>query len=161
MKRVLYIFVLLALCISSKAAAQNEDIVPTDTVEVAPPAIMEVLSRTNNFGSPLISQSEGVTQAFIDYVAAKPTEKKIGYRILVYYDNDQKARNESKEVEQELRAAFPSHKVYRSYASPYFIVYIGNFRTKADAMALYNNLLLVYENAKIVKARISWYSFPD
>lgn len=160
MKKALYIFVLLALCISSKAVAQNE-VTQEDTLEVAPPAILDVLAEKNSFGSPLINQADGVTKALQDYLIAKPAEKKIGYRILVYYDNDQKARNESKDIETELRAAYPNHRVYRSYASPYFIVYIGNFRTKADAMALYNNLLLVYENAKIVKARISWYSFPD
>ena len=128
--------------------------------EVQPPAVLKILEQTNSFGNPLVTQSEGVTNSLKDYLSAKSVEKRVGYRILVYYDNDQKARNESKEIETQLREAYPNHKVYRSYASPYFIVYIGNFRTKADAMALYNNLLLVYENAKIVKSRIGWYSFP-
>ena len=161
MRRFIFIFAALTICFATKAAAQIETQDTTaQVVEVAPPAILEILDQRTASGSPLILQSDGVTQAFKDFLEYKPSEKKIGYRILVYYDNDQKARNESKDVEDQLRSAFPNHRVYRSYASPYFIVYIGNFRTKADAMALYNDILLVYENAKIVKARISWYSFP-
>lgn len=106
-----------------------------------------------------INQSSNLKSDFENYIQARSKERKIGYRILVFYENDQQARVRSGEIETELKSAYPNFKVYRSYASPYFIVHIGNFRTKSDAIWLYNKLLPDYPNAKIVKARISWFNF--
>ena len=157
-----YIVIFLIFIIGNNidAVAQNAE---QDSTFAAPPKsrILDLLEVRNNGGQLLINQEESTTSALKDYLIAKPRERRVGYRIIVYYDNDQKARNESREIESQLRSAYPAHKVYRSYASPYFIVYIGNFRTKIDAMELLNTLLPAYENAKIVKTRIAWYSFSD
>lgn len=145
-----------------RAQVVRDDVqIQKDTIVIKTSAALDLLETKNMEGQLLINQSEATLKSLKDYLVAKPREKRQGYRILVYYDNDQKARAESKEIESQLRASYPKHKVYRSYSSPYFIVSIGNFKTKADAMELYNSLALVYEGAKIMKARIAWYSFTD
>lgn len=68
-----------------------------------------------------------------------------GYRVQVFSSNAQRtAKNESLNIERRLRSAFPGYGVYRTYASPFWKVRIGDFRTHAEARAFRAELVKVF-----------------
>lgn len=68
-----------------------------------------------------------------------------GYRVQVFSSNAQKtAKNEAFSIERKLRSAFPGHGVYSIYASPFWKVRIGDFRTQEDARAFRSELVKAF-----------------
>ena len=56
-----------------------------------------------------------------------------GFRVGIFYDNSQDARERAAQAEQLFRASFPSIPVYKDYRNPYFIVAVGNCLTQEEA----------------------------
>ena len=54
------------------------------------------------------------------------------------------------------KAAYPGHGAYRSFASPYFKVTVGDFRTKSEAMQLMRSLKSDFPSAFVVKENINY-----
>lgn len=68
-----------------------------------------------------------------------------GFRVQVFSSNNFKtAKNDASRIENQLRNAFPRHQVYVSYASPFWKVRIGNFRTSADAQKLRSDIMKLF-----------------
>ena len=51
---------------------------------------------------------------------------------------------------------YPGHGAYRSFASPYFKVTVGDFRTKSEAMQLMEKVISEYPAAFVVKEAIQY-----
>ncbi len=146
-----------------ESTSQNDTIV---TMPVMEPSVDSSLINTSVFtllesadgGKIVVNRTSAVNAKFNSYIQSNKERKKNGYRILVYSSNAQNARNISQNIEKELQNTYPI-QVYRSYSAPFFTVHIGDFRTKADAMKMCNELLATYPQAKIVRSAIDWYSF--
>lgn len=68
-----------------------------------------------------------------------------GYRVQVFSSNNYKtAKNDAERIENQLRSAFPRHQVYISYASPFWKVRIGNFRTSGEAQKLRSEIIQLF-----------------
>jgi hypothetical protein len=80
-----------------------------------------------------------------------------GYRIRIYFDLGQKARQKSEEVMKTFMEKYPGIKVYQTYNTPYWKISVGDFRTHDSALKLYNSLLREYPKAFIVP---EWINFP-
>ena len=103
-----------------------------------------------------INQTTQVRQALQSYVnsnAGKPVQ---GYRIRVFYDNSPQARVRSESIAAYLRAQYPEAGVYRSFEAPNYKVTIGDFRTKEEALKIYNALKGTYPTAYIIKENINF-----
>jgi hypothetical protein len=98
-----------------------------------------------------VHQSQAITSLFSSYVAANASRNVIVYRVRVFNDNKQTARNESEAVENNIKNMFPNLTVYRSYQSPFFRVTVGDFRTKSEAMKLAEELKGTYKNCLVIK----------
>jgi hypothetical protein len=70
-----------------------------------------------------------------------------GYRILVVNTND---RKKAMDVKSTLMREFPEHKTYLIYQSPYFKIQIGNFRERAAANTLLNQVKRIYSTGLLV-----------
>lgn len=103
-----------------------------------------------------LDQSAPVRQALQNYVTANAEKPIPGYRIRVFYDNGPQARDKSEAIEQLLRKQFPEVLVYRSFESPNYKVSIGDFRTKDEALRIYNALKGTYPTAFIIKESINY-----
>jgi len=115
-------------------------------------------SDSHNGAQVNIYQSEGITKLFNTYYlqnASKPGMH--GYRIRLYFDLGQHARNESEEVMMEFMENHPGVAVYRSFDSPYYKVSVGDFRTRDDALKLHESLQGKYPKSFIVH---EWINFP-
>lgn len=68
-----------------------------------------------------------------------------GYRVQVFSSNNYKtAKSDAARVERQIRNSFPAHQVYVVYASPFWKVRVGNFKTHEDAQKLRDDILKMY-----------------
>jgi len=103
-----------------------------------------------------VNQSTAMKSAFDSYVSANASKRITGYRIRVYYENNQNARNRSEAIARSISGTYPGIGVYRTFESPNFKVCVGDFRTKDEALKLYHALKLSYPTAIILKETINY-----
>ena len=103
-----------------------------------------------------VNQSTAMKSAFDSYVSANASKKVSGYRIRVYYENSQNARNRSESIARTISGTYPGIGVYRTFESPNFKVCVGDFRTKDEALKLYHALKSSYPTAIILKETINY-----
>ncbi len=110
----------------------------------------------NGEGSAWVNQPAYMTYAFEYYKNANLDRKKSGYRIRIFYDNKQSARESSANIERRFLARFPDILAYRSYSTPYFKVVVGDYRTKSDAIRDFAAIKRAFPSALIVKEYIKF-----
>ena len=103
-----------------------------------------------------VNQSQSMSSALERYVAINGSKKLTGYRIRVFYESGQSARNRSEAIARSISNAYPGIGVYRSFESPNFKVSVGDFRTRADALKVYQSLKATYPTALILKETINF-----
>ena len=103
-----------------------------------------------------VNQSAAMKSAFDSYVSANASKRVSGYRIRVYYENSQNARNRSESIARTISGTYPGIGVYRTFESPNFKVCVGDFRTKDEALKLYHALKSSYPTAIILKETINY-----
>jgi len=81
-----------------------------------------------------------------------------GFRLQIYFGSGDKAHTEAIKVKTEFLSSNPNVKTYLLFKSPDFIVRVGNFRTKSEALKMKKALLTQYPNAFIVADEIA---FPE
>lgn len=82
-----------------------------------------------------------------------------GYRIQVYYSNVRTAREESAKAESRFLGKFPDIPTHSMYQSPgYFIIRVGDYRTKADGYKDFLSVRREFPDAYLVPDIIE---FPD
>ena len=81
-----------------------------------------------------------------------------GYRIRIFADLGTQAREESEEVRAEFYEKFPEISVYREYDDSWWKVYVGDFRTKIEAIKSLKKIREEFPSAFIVPDQIN---FPD
>lgn len=150
MKRFLLILAALWLGVVSLQAQDTTRTAPVDSTLIGK-SIFSVLGSGVH-----VEQSAPVRQALEKHIhdnAAKPIS---GYRIRVFYDNGPQARSRSESIEHSLKKQFPGTGVYRSFESPNYKVCIGDFRSKDEALRIFNTLKGTYPTAFIIKESINY-----
>jgi hypothetical protein len=79
-----------------------------------------------------------------------------GYRIRIFRENSQQARQKSLDLVAEVIAKYPDLPCYRYYDNPYFKVSLGDFRTRFDAMKAYRQVVKDFPDAFIVQETINF-----
>lgn len=75
------------------------------------------------------------TQAEAAPTIARPVANKVvGYRVQVFADNNSRtAKGEARQRERALGASFPLYSTYVTFASPYWRLRVGDFRSQYEA----------------------------
>lgn len=81
-----------------------------------------------------------------------------GFRLQIYFGSGENAHAQAMKIKTDFLSSNPSIKTYLFFKSPDFIVRVGNFRTKSEALKLRKALLFQYPNAFIVADEIA---FPE
>jgi hypothetical protein len=81
-----------------------------------------------------------------------------GFRLQIYFGSGENAHVQANKVKTDFLSSNPNIKAYLLFKSPDFIVRIGDFRTKSEALKLKKALLFQYPNAFIVADEIA---LPD
>ena len=153
MKKFLILFLLLVSGGTLRAQEYRVDSLRTSEVDstLVGRSILSVLG-----GGVTVNQSPSMRAAFDRYLAGNAAKKMSGYRIRVYFDNGQSARNRSEAIARSISYSFPGIGVYRTFASPNFKVSVGDFRTKDEALKVYQALKATYPTALILKETINY-----
>jgi len=81
-----------------------------------------------------------------------------GFRLQIYFGSGENAHNSAVRIKTEFLSSYPEVKTYLFFKSPDFIVRVGNFRTKSEALKMQKSLLYKFPNAFIVADDIA---FPE
>ena len=103
-----------------------------------------------------VNQTPAMRSALDRYVQNNASKKLTGYRIRVYFENGQNARARSEAIARSVSNAYPGIGVYRTFESPNFKVMVGDFRTKDEALKVYQSLKASYPTALLLKDTINY-----
>ena len=149
LKTIFFTAFMLFLC-SAFAQEQGQDTLKTD--------IFSKLQRNQrNQGEILISQDIRVNELIVNHIEQNKRKGGIpGYSIRIYSNLGNTARVESQSTKARFYELFPEIPIYREYDSPYFKVYVGDFRTKIDALADFKRIKRHFPSAFIVPYKINY-----
>lgn len=78
-----------------------------------------------------------------------------GYRVRLFFDNGQHARQQSSTIAMAFAAAHPEVAVYYSFEDLYFRVAVGDFRTRSEAMRFLESIKADYPLAFIITCPVN------
>lgn len=102
-----------------------------------------------------VLSSDSLDVAMKQYIKKNRSRNVSVYRLRIFFDNKQTARNVSEQVSMAFSEAYPDIPVFRGYTNPYFKVTVGNFRTKSEAMKFLNMIKGQYPSVFLVKETFS------
>jgi hypothetical protein len=115
--------------------------------------------HAKSHGSITFEQDSVIRELVVKHILKNKSNPGIqGYRIRIYSDLGTHARKESSEYKTRFYEHFPAIPVYRDYVRPYYKVYVGDFRTKIEAIKSLKKIKRVFPSAFIVPDRIN---LPD
>lgn len=74
-----------------------------------------------------------------------------GYRIRIFSDNGRGAKDNQRRVRARFISLFPDVDAYSLYEGSYFKIYVGDFRTKSEALLLLERIKNNFPDAFIVE----------
>jgi hypothetical protein len=154
MKKALFILLFTLLCAGMRAQTDSLYVPASIDSTLLGKDIIGLVQKAG--GKVTVTQSAAVRNAFQAYTQRNSSRPISGYRIRVFYDNDQKARNRSEAVARSIAGRYPGLRVYRTFESPNFKVSVGDFRSKDEALRLFNELKVTYPASFIIKENINY-----
>ncbi len=103
-----------------------------------------------------VTQSDAIANSLRHHMRVNPGRKISGYRVRVFFDNKQTARDASSSAYGLASKLCPGGRVYRTYTNPYFKVTVGDCRTRSEAAELLHKMKKSFPNAFIVKDDIKF-----
>jgi hypothetical protein len=116
----------------------------------------EVFHSVRSGGKVIIRQSYEIENAVLGHIARNRYKKNKGYRIRIFFDNGQTARQASAAIEQAFSESYPTVPAYREFDDLYYKVAVGDFRTKTDAMRFLESIQRYYPSAFIVSENVNF-----
>jgi hypothetical protein len=129
---------------------------PVDSSSYHPDIFLYLQTPTAEGNHITIRQSTSIKEQFNYYVTRNNYKKMQGFRVRIFFDNGQTARQRSSEVEANFKSQYPHVSVYRIYQNLYFKVTVGDFRTKSEALRFLHHIELQYPGAFIIKESINY-----
>ena len=154
-KRITGILLALLLC---TALSAQESVVAEKEVNSAL-AGADILNSMPSGVS--VRQSQKLREALRAQTARNESRLFTGFRIRIYHESSQQAREKSEDVLGAVNAAYPSLGADRTFAEPYFNVTAGYFRTRTDAEKALRALQADYPEATIVKEKFKYPSLTE
>ncbi|MDR3184627.1 MAG: SPOR domain-containing protein [Prevotellaceae bacterium] len=118
--------------------------------------LLYLQSPATNGSHITIRQSTAIKNLFNNYVARNHYKKIQGFRVRIFFDNSQNARQRAIETETNFRNQYPNMPTYYTYQNLYFKVAVGDFRTKSEAMRFLQTIAGHYPGAFIIKDFINY-----
>lgn len=158
-KKLYFLIQIVALVSFSGIQAYAQSTPPVDSSSYV--SIVKSIQERGHVGEGVvhINQSGAITQ-MLDRNADvnRYNQAMQGYRIRIYRDNNQNARNRSVQIVERFKERYPGVGAYRSYSNPYFMVTIGDFRTVDEAAKFQSQLTSDYggdySNTYVIKEKI-------
>lgn len=84
-----------------------------------------------------------------------------GYRIRIFSNLGNNAREQSQATKARFYELFPEIAIHREYESPYYKVYVGDYRSKVDALKDFKQIKRYFRSAFIVPSKIDYPELED
>ena len=78
-----------------------------------------------------------------------------GFRIRIYSESGVGAKQEQQQVRARFLSLYPGIDAYNRYDEPYFKIYVGDCRTRSDALKLHNRIQREFPNSIITEDYIN------
>ncbi len=126
-----------------------------DTTEATAPDIFTQIERESH-GNIRFHQDSLIRELIFRHTLQNKQNPRIeGYRIRIYSDLGTHAREESEEYKTRFYENYPDIPVYREYVRPYYKVYVGDFRTKIEAIKSLKKIKRQFPSAFIIPDKIN------
>lgn len=170
---LIIISLILSLFVMTSAPLKAQQSIPqgyelVDSVIYRPAAAVDSSLVGRNVFKSMPSKSRGAS-AYVNIYQSAEVENSLnghiitnaertipGFRVRIFFDNRQTARNESEAALKRFEALYHDVSAYRSYANPYFKVTVGDCRTKSEAMELLERIKHEFPSAFVVKENINY-----
>ncbi len=80
----------------------------------------------------------------------------IGYRIRIYSNSGKQARIDGPKIQGGFISKYESVKAYYTFDSPFYRLYVGDFRTRSEAMKFLKEIEGEYPDAFIIRTKINY-----
>ena len=120
------------------------------------PKILTNLADDSQGGQIEVIQPAQVEKLLKMQISNNQLQKGIhGYRIQIFSLSGQTARQKSDEARMNFMKNFPELEAYQDYTSPYWRIFVGDFRTKNEALREKKNIEKIFPGAFIVSEIIN------
>jgi hypothetical protein len=79
-----------------------------------------------------------------------------GYRIRIYSNSGKQAYTDGPRIQAEFASNHDGIRTYYTFDSPFYLLYVGDFRTHSNAMKFLKSIEQEYPDAFIVRTRINY-----
>ncbi len=108
-------------------------------------------------GKITIIQSKEIVKLIDKHLYEESKNKGIaGYRIRIYANSGKQAYSDGPKVQAEFAARYGDIKTYYIFDSPFYLLYVGDFRTHSEAMKFLKEIERYYPDAFIVRSMINY-----
>lgn len=141
--RIIIIFLLLAFCATGYLHSQ-----------------LFSSNRPSQENSPagrlVVNQDDRINELINRHISInKQTEGMPGYRIRIFSESGQGARPRATDVRAKFFNNYPDIETYLVYDAPNFKVYVGDFRTRSEALKTQRKISRDYPYSFIISDRIN------
>jgi hypothetical protein len=116
--------------------------------------IFDKLSETSHGGGKVTLAGDDIKSIINDTKNVKKQLK--GYRIRIFRDNSQTARQKAENIKANIGKEYPSLPIYITHNSPDFHVEVGDFRNHDEAEKTKRTLINSYPEATLVNVNINF-----
>jgi hypothetical protein len=118
--------------------------------------MQDVQSPTDG-GKLTIIQNDDIAR-LVDRQISEESKKKgiVGYRIRVFSNSGSTARKEGEGIMSEFIQKYEDIKTYFNFDSPFYRLYVGDFRTRSEAMKYLKKIEQNFPDAFIVRSKINY-----
>jgi hypothetical protein len=120
----------------------------------------DLQTRKPGQGNVIIRQNADITNMVNLHISLMRSLKGIkGYRVCIYYNSGQEANKGADQERAKFISKYEDVRCYKTFESPFFKVYAGDFRTKSEALKFLERIRYDYPNA-FIRDNIT-VAFPD
>jgi hypothetical protein len=131
----------------------------TDSIGVTSGVTNQTAKLEELLGKLEIRQDPRITDLLVRHSQINHRRRSIdGFRLEIFFNSDNKAREQATRVKNDFNLTFPEIPAYVSFQTPNFKVRVGDFRNKSEALKTKAYIASKYPNAFIVKDMIR---FPE
>lgn len=131
-------------------------VVAQETDATKPQILTNLEQNDDQSGRIELIQPEQAEKLLRMQIANNNLQKGIpGYRIRIFSQAGQQARKEAVEARMIFMKNFPEQEAYQVYNTPYFQIFVGDFRTKNEALREKKKIEKIFLGAFIVSETIN------
>lgn len=118
---------------------------------------MRDIQYSGNSGKVTIIQSDAIIKLLDKHLFEESKRQGIsGYRIRIFSNSGSGAREQGEIIRAGFIGKFEGVKIYYIFDTPYYRLYIGDFRSKSDALKFYKQIEYEFPDAFIVPGKINY-----